>query len=362
MRKTIFWVVLLVFSFAYCRNRRGLENQIAKRIKNDEKLVEAFNGSGEIAKIGNVVYDFKLYNQEGNLKKLSDFKNKVILLLFWVPKYEGCNKGDCTNTDCIEELKRVKKFVKNLGNKSLSILAITRGRDKKEREFAKKVFAENNFDFQLLFDPELKMTKYFWAVPQPALFLIDKELILRTPISKSIEFKFKTKKFKDLIIDLLNDEIVPEKEFLHPIIDEKLPSIVLLDIRNNEYKIDEYIGKKKLIIVLWNYSCSHCLKELPLLQSYYLKNKDKKDFEMFGIVKAENVDARKLIEERLKENHITFPNLIDETGKVWKIFLNYKINTVPTMLFVDKDGYVKNMLRGYNENTENLIDKIIDEY
>ncbi len=362
--------ILLLFLFCSVSFAKVPENKNEK-IDNTKEEKEGQQrkeiGEFKIAQIGSKIEDFLLENKDGHLVKLSNFKGKVAILFFWLPIYENCDKKDCTNKYSIMELNKIKSFYEDLNTDKLIIITITRGKDKVEKEKAKAIFEENNFDFHLLFDPQLKVAQYFWATPQPALHLVDKNMVLKTPVEfprgstiNSIDVKFGSLKFKDLVVSLLAGNNINEEKILYPILGEKLPSISLEDLNGKKFVIDKVANGKILILIFWHYTCPHCLKELPLIQKYYLKNKDTKDIEVVGIVSAENKEAEKLIEQRIKENSLTFLNLVDRAKKTSKILNEYRIFGVPTILLVDKKGIVKHEISGYHEDTEKIIDGMIN--
>jgi cytochrome c biogenesis protein CcmG/thiol:disulfide interchange protein DsbE len=112
----------------------------------------------------------------------------------------------------------------------------------------------------------------------------------------------------------------------------RLQDFALKDLSNNEIKLSR-MGGKPVLINFWATWCIPCKSEMPLLEQYYLKLKDKIAF--YGIDQQETTNV---IEPYLKGNGITFPILMDETGEVTR---TYFIQGFPTTFFVDGDGILR---------------------
>ena len=50
--------------------------------------------------------------------------------------------------------------------------------------------------------------------------------------------------------------------------------ITLKDLSDNEISIDDYIGKKVVLLNFWATWCGPCKKELPIINKLYLKHKN----------------------------------------------------------------------------------------
>ncbi|HVP20809.1 MAG TPA: redoxin domain-containing protein [Anaerolineaceae bacterium] len=123
-----------------------------------------------------------------------------------------------------------------------------------------------------------------------------------------------------------NDTVKPPATGSH------LQDFTLKDLNNNEIKLSGLRGKP-VLINFWATWCVPCKSEMPLLEQYYLKLKDKIAF--YGIDQQETTNV---IMPYLKENGITFPTLLDETGEVTR---KYFIQGFPTTYFVDGDGILR---------------------
>ena len=99
-------------------------------------------------KIGDKVLDFELKDSDGNLVKLSDYKNKIVVLYFY-PKDNtpGCTKEACNIRDNFLLLKK----------KGVIIFGISLDDSESHKKFTKKY----ELNFPLLSDIDKKVSKSY---------------------------------------------------------------------------------------------------------------------------------------------------------------------------------------------------------
>lgn len=111
-----------------------------------------------------------------------------------------------------------------------------------------------------------------------------------------------------------------------------LADFKLRDLNNAEIQLSDLRGKP-VLLNFWATWCVPCKTEMPLLQQSYQKFGDKMAF--FGVNQQETLNV---ILPYLKENGISFPILLDETGEVTR---NYYIEGLPTTYFIDASGILR---------------------
>lgn len=105
-------------------------------------------------------------------------------------------------------------------------------------------------------------------------------------------------------------------------------------------------GKKYVLIDFWASWCNPCRKEIPNLKKLYAQYSGK-GFEIVSI----SIDQKKADwEKALKEEGLTWPNFLDETG----VAALYKVKFVPTMYLITADG----VMVGENLRGEALATKL----
>ena len=145
--------------------------------------------------------------------------------------------------------------------------------------------------------------------------------------------------------------------------DVKLPNIVLYDQYGKKHNIEEYKGKV-VVINFWATWCGYCVEEMPAFEKVYKEfGSNKKDVIILGVAgpktkqNLNNVDVEKdKIISFLNKNKITYPTLMDETGKV---FDDYKVRALPMTYVINKDGYLEGFVSG--AITDEQLRKAINE-
>lgn len=139
------------------------------------------------------------------------------------------------------------------------------------------------------------------------------------------------------------------KEELYPAGKEGtvVPDFKVKDRTGKEVSLSELRqGKKYVLIDFWASWCNPCRKEIPHLKKLYAQYSGK-GFEIVSI----SIDQKKADwEKALKEEGLTWPNFLDETG----VAALYKVKFVPTMYLITADG----VMVGENLRGEVLAEKL----
>lgn len=126
-----------------------------------------------------------------------------------------------------------------------------------------------------------------------------------------------------------------------------VPDFKVKDRTGKEVSLSELRqGKKYVLIDFWASWCNPCRKEIPNLKKLYAQYSGK-GFEIVSI----SIDQKKADwEKALKEEGLTWPNFLDETG----VAALYKVKFVPTMYLITADG----VMVGENLRGEALATKL----
>ena len=132
--------------------------------------------------------------------------------------------------------------------------------------------------------------------------------------------------------------------------DVKVPNIVLQDQYGKKHNLADYKGKV-VVINFWATWCGYCVRELPDFEKVYKElGSNAKDVIIIGVAgpkskqNQNNVDVSKEeITAFLKKKNITYPTLMDETGKS---FDDYKVRALPMTYVINKDGYLEGFVSG----------------
>ncbi|MFC6633577.1 TlpA disulfide reductase family protein [Microbulbifer taiwanensis] len=109
-----------------------------------------------------------------------------------------------------------------------------------------------------------------------------------------------------------------------------------------------------IMLNFWASWCGPCRKEMPLLDELHARY-EAAGFQVWGVnVDSERADAEKM----LGKIPVDFPILFDSSGEVSK---KYGIDAMPSSVFIDRDGNVRQIHRGYRDGDEAAYKKIIKE-
>ena len=104
-----------------------------------------------------------------------------------------------------------------------------------------------------------------------------------------------------------------------------------------------------VMINFWATWCGPCRTEMPLLEDIYKKYKPM-GFTLVGVnVEPASGDPEAWLGKLPKP--VTFPVGFDVDSKVSKL---YKVGVMPTTVFIDRKGNVREIHRGYKPGDENL--------
>jgi peroxiredoxin Q/BCP len=119
--------------------------------------------------------DFQAKNQHGKTIKLSDYKNKFVLIYFY-PKDDtpGCTVQAQGLRDKYDEFKKANAV----------ILGVSRQDEKSHKEF----IAKYNLPFDLLVDSDGSLAKSLGVGSMPVLSLSKRQSVLVNPAGKVVRF------------------------------------------------------------------------------------------------------------------------------------------------------------------------------
>lgn len=107
------------------------------------------------------------------------------------------------------------------------------------------------------------------------------------------------------------------------------------DVDGAEVNLSGFYGKP-IIINFWATWCPYCIEEMPLFEEKYIEYKDDIHFLMIDAV-----DGRRETKEKgqkyIEDNGYTFPVYFDMDLDATKVYEAYSL---PTTVFIDKDGYI----------------------
>ncbi len=126
-----------------------------------------------------------------------------------------------------------------------------------------------------------------------------------------------------------------------PSVGREAPAIEGIDTSGKKVDLSDYRGHP-VIVNFWASWCQPCVKEMPLIDQVYQEAPDR-----FRLISVNVGDTKGTVNEFLTEHGISFPVLIDATGKAAE---SYRVSALPATFAIDAEGRLSHA--GIGELTE----------
>lgn len=142
--------------------------------------------------------------------------------------------------------------------------------------------------------------------------------------------------------------------FLSSTLFATVPTFSLRDLDGQMVNINQYLGKKIIVLDFWATWCKPCVKNLPKLEKVYQEFKDQ------GVVvlglNQDGPRSLNKVEPFALSLGLTFPILLDEDQEVVR---KYQVAGFPTTIVIDRDQSIALTLRGYRPGDEEELKRKI---
>lgn len=308
-----------------------------------------------MSEIGAGIGDVKFVQPDGKKVSISTIKKgKMAVLAFWSPESPATKR----------EVGKLHQFIQKQSDGTIMIL-VSRGQSAADMQSAVLSAKEIGLESRVYFDPELAAAKSLEVKSVPWFIAVGRDDKVLSPGFNSLETKFRNLTVSQIFSKFKSGEKIPFYEFIpakegdkaRGLIGGKAPGFDARDLRNNVQSTEKYRNKKPLFIVFWRESCPHCRMEMPKLAKFYLKNKDKKGFEMVGLAITGKPGDREKVEGFVSDQKITFPIIVDDGGKISG---KYNINSVPTIFYISRNGMIGEVQTGETQELDRLLLSFLD--
>lgn len=109
---------------------------------------------------------------------------------------------------------------------------------------------------------------------------------------------------------------------------EKAADFKLESVNDGQVSLSDALKKGKAVLVFSATWCPYCVEEIPAVNDFYSKNKDK-----VSVIGIDIREDRAKVENFSKKKNILYPVLLDTTGDVARA---YKVRGIPTVIAVDE--------------------------
>jgi len=116
--------------------------------------------------------------------------------------------------------------------------------------------------------------------------------------------------------------------------------------------------RQVVVISFWATWCQPCKNEIPLLTKLAAQDQDQnvKFFLVNTLEKAESIEDS--VHDTYKNRGYTLPCLVDPSGRYANL---YSVHGLPVLVVIDKFGIVRKINRGYHEDFQNELEKLIQK-
>ena len=112
----------------------------------------------------------------------------------------------------------------------------------------------------------------------------------------------------------------------------------LKDLSGRETTLSSFAGKV-VFLNFWATWCGPCRAEIPSMEQLYAELRD----EGFTIVAVNSQELENQVSAFVKESGMSFPVLLDSTGKVGAV---YSVRAIPTTYIIDSRGAIRARMVG----------------
>lgn len=119
------------------------------------------------------------------------------------------------------------------------------------------------------------------------------------------------------------------------------PDFSVTDATGKPVQLSDLRGKP-VVVNFWASWCPPCKSEMPGFENVWTEQGDEVHFMMIDLVDGQR-ETREVGAAFIAESGYTFPVYYDEEQQAG---MTYGIASIPTTLFIDKDGYIVTMAQG----------------
>jgi peroxiredoxin len=135
-----------------------------------------------------------------------------------------------------------------------------------------------------------------------------------------------------------------------PSIDAKAPEFTVTDLNGNSVALKDFLGKN-VMLVFWQTTCSWCNYQMPFVQQLATKYADS-GLSVLPVNIGESADA---IKSYKQAGNYTLNFLLDKDSVTYTY---YCVPAFPAIVFIDRQGLIKNAKLGAFQTVDEMEDYI----
>jgi peroxiredoxin len=137
----------------------------------------------------------------------------------------------------------------------------------------------------------------------------------------------------------------------------RAPNFRTTDVQGRAVKLEDFLGKGPVVVDFWATWCKPCIKELPFVQRLH------DEYAKHGVqVLAVTIDSPKSqsrVRPFVKGHGFTFHVLMDGDQEIFRQLQGE--GSVPYVVVLDRDGFVRYRHTGYRPGDEEELEKVVRE-
>jgi peroxiredoxin len=137
------------------------------------------------------------------------------------------------------------------------------------------------------------------------------------------------------------------------LVGKKIPDFKLYDYKRNPHSLSDYRGRI-IILAFWHPGDENCEKALISLGGIY-DSFSRSDLEVIAVDIHAKISGALMFIARNNLSYLFLEGVFSEAVEV------YKVEGVPSMFLVDRQGIVRKFYAGFGENTESSLKKAITD-
>ena len=137
-------------------------------------------------------------------------------------------------------------------------------------------------------------------------------------------------------------------------VENSAPDFELKDLKGKTVTLEQFIGKKVVIMEFWATWCGPCRMTMAAVHNIREKYRDK-GVEVLSIDQGEDTTK---VKNFVESKGLKLNVLLDSDVSVSRM---YGVSGIPTLFVIDKEGVVKARVVGYRPDLESALSQFLDQ-
>jgi len=140
----------------------------------------------------------------------------------------------------------------------------------------------------------------------------------------------------------------PTQTVKSPLTSKAAPDVVLTDTDGKTASVIGSRQGKKAILVFWATWCPHCYEELGFINDNFSSIEQKG----YKIILVDVGETKDVVKDYFNQRQLKLTSFVDENSFLQEL---YHLNGIPTIIFIDENGNIRNMTHAFPSDYENYF-------